>query len=281
MILKTLGSAVLFALPLIFFSGCLKEWYEGNNQNGIVKTPVKEYEIEFYKTPHNGGLQRGIYHFYYQITDIESNRKYYYIRELPLGLDYKWGYRYTIDGYIPNTQDYEYFEKFKVVSSEKVFEDFIIDIKLLHYIDGFVENIEKQSDGFYIALNDLNFYIFDEELEKRFDSLLVDSHSLLLQFGFKEDGKVFLKDILEKEYTPFSISNFNPYQDNISEPYLQRVSKNRYSLAYKNYDPIRFQVYYEDQKDKLEELLKSEDNVTLTFNFEDNGTIYLQEILEK
>jgi len=99
--------------------------------------------------------------------------------------------------------------------------------------------------------------------------------------GYKLFDKILSK---EKSYKEFTLT-FDTYSlpdvingQVIEEPrsLFKKVSESRY-IAYRS---LEFEVYYQDLIEELDLRLEHNKTVTLTFNFEDNGTIYLQEILE-
>jgi len=115
-----------------------------------------------------------------------------------------------------------------------------------------------------------------------------------IQGHFQEDlvdGTVFNLDRLiskEKYFKPFTLNLLTHtdihtiiYENNETvkvggEPLIEKLSPNTY-LAY---NELEFKVYYQDLQESLDLRIENNTTITLTFNFEDNGTIFLERIEE-
>ena len=151
------------------------------------------------------------------------------------------------------------------------------ELKLGYIFNGKDSKAKRESEYYLTPLN-INYqwgYIY--KVKGFFIEGLEDS----IQFDLDE---IISK---EKNFKPFTLtlqtytdSHYFQNENNVTiekegESLIKRVSDNSY-LAY---NELEFKVYYEDLIDSLNEALKN-DSITLTFNFEDNGTIFLERIEE-
>jgi len=160
-----------------------------------------------------------------------------------------------------------------------------------HYSMLFKIEDPSQKDNFDISNNailcsDLEFYTADWVLTN-LSRLFTYEYGYIyhLSLYIDNDG-LKLDEVISKEksYKEFTLT-FDTYSlpdvingQVIEEPrsLFKKVSESRY-IAYRS---LEFEVYYQDLIEELDLRLEHNKTVTLTFNFEDNGTIYLQEILE-
>jgi hypothetical protein len=83
-----------------------------------------------------------------------------------------------------------------------------------------------------------------------------------------------------KVFEPFQLSfqtktkivDFNK----VIEPLIKKISETKYLV----YNELEFEVYHQDLIEELDSKLENSYLVTLTFDFEENGTIFLQRIEE-
>jgi hypothetical protein len=109
-------------------------------------------------------------------------------------LDYQWGYRYKIEGFVAPLigEDSISIEMKSVILKEKVFEPFTIT-----FVTEFESEylIEKISNRTYLAYNELEFDIY-QDLEHEFLEKMERNSTITLSFDFEENGTIYLKDVL-------------------------------------------------------------------------------------
>ena len=176
---------------------------------------------------------------------------------------------------------------------------------LLILLVGCNNEVEKEEDIFYIDYfktprmawqpESVDRYKFSYELIDRSITLYsIPDFNYEWGYQYKVSGKLepFLEyaneftlyKVISKEkvFQPFTLSYMrtSTIVDNVvnfkEEPLIKKISAN----TYLTYSELEFEVYYQDLIEELDLRLEHNKTVTLTFNFEDNGTIYLQEILE-
>ena len=137
------------------------------------------------------------YKFAYKFVDQYVNA--YSIENLP----YKWGYKYKVTGKVtPHSEDGDEFTLDEVVSKEQHFEPFTLTFRTHTIIDGvfnFQEEplITQTSNDKYLAYNELEFQVYDQDLQENLDLRIDNNYTVTLTFDFEDNGTIFLKQIKE------------------------------------------------------------------------------------
>lgn len=145
--------------------------------------------------------------------------------------------------------------------------------------------------------NDQYIYFIKETGDSIFEFVFVDFQ---YQWGYRYKvkgsvdeyiegaSKIEVEDIISKEkyfkpftlkfvtwVDPYSFPNENNITIKLEREYLfQKISQD----TYRAYNELEFKVYYQDLQEDLDLKLDQNETITLTFNFEENGTIFLERI---
>ncbi len=182
----------------LLFGGCGNE----NNPTTDVNNSVisqSEYIIDYYRIPMMAWLMesKDRYKFAYKFVDQSIHA--YSIENLP----YQWGYKYKVTGQVtPHSEDGDEFTLDEIISKEQHFEPFTLTFRTHTIIDGvfnFKEEplITKTSNDKYLAYNELEFKVYDQDLQENLDLRIDNNYTVTLTFDFEDNGTIFLKQIEE------------------------------------------------------------------------------------
>jgi len=115
---------------------------------------------------------------------------------LHIDINYSWGYRYKVSGYFDeHVMDDTVFVLDEIISIEKHFEPFTL--VLTTYNEMKRPLITQTSNDTYLAYNELEFKVYDQDLQENLDLRIDNNYTVTLTFDFEDNGTIFLKQIEE------------------------------------------------------------------------------------
>jgi hypothetical protein len=143
------------------------------------------------------------------------------------------------------------------------FSPILLDENLSLLTDYSVSFVKR--DGKYSFNHDYNF---DYSWGTRYEII-----GEVVFVSVEESVSIEILEVISKEevYQNFSLQFKTHFEE---EPLIEKVAQNRYIA----YNELEFQVYYQDLQEELDLRLDNNRTISLNFNFEKNGTVYLESI---
>ncbi len=199
------NSFLRLVIALLLGTGCYKKEYATATDD--ISFNVNEVlTINYYKISmscifeYDGSI---VNQLIYQLQNEKFLNKCHIYFENDLNFSYSWGYRYKVSGYFDeHVMDDTVFVLDEIISIEKHFEPFTLTFRTHTIIDGvfnFQEEplITKTSNDKYLAYNELEFKVYDQDLQENLDLRIDNNYTVTLTFDFEDNGTIFLKQIEE------------------------------------------------------------------------------------